>query len=196
MKKYLILMLLCTAVCSAKAQNIQLPAADLKQQSSSVVSALRWRKSRRAYADSTLTPQEISNLCWAAFGVSYAQDHRTAPSAMNRQEVRLFVFTANGAYEYLAESEELRLVAKGDYRKLIAGAQDFAATAPVSLLMVIDFEKFGKDDQKALMMGCVDAGCISENINLYCEATGLATAPRWMWTDCARCSISPPNNYP
>ncbi len=50
--------------------------------------------------------------------------------------------------------------------------------APVSLLMVIDFEKFGSQDERAVMMGCVDAGNVSENVNLYCQSVGLATVPR------------------
>ena len=56
--------------------------------------------------------------------------------------------------------------------------QDFVMDCPVSLLMVIDFEKFGSQDSHAQMMGCVDAGIVSENINLYCQSVGLATVPR------------------
>lgn len=44
--------------------------------------------------------------------------------------------------------------------------------------MVIDFELFGSQNDQALMMGCVDAGNVSENINLYCESVGLVTVPR------------------
>ena len=50
--------------------------------------------------------------------------------------------------------------------------------APVSLLMVMDFEKFGSDNDHAKLMACVDAGNVSENINLYCQAVGLVTVPR------------------
>lgn len=50
--------------------------------------------------------------------------------------------------------------------------------APVSLLMVIDFDKFGSDNLNAQYMGCVDAGIVCENINLYCQAVGMATVPR------------------
>ena len=81
-------------------------------------------------------------------------------------------------------------VDKGDNRELMAGGgnktpngkksfrQTFVLDAPVSLLMVIDFEKFGRYDEKAVQMGCVDAGNVSENINLYCQSAGLATVPR------------------
>lgn len=163
---------------NSMAQDIKLPAADMNQKSSSVVNSLATRHSVREYSSQALTHQQISNLCWAACGVARDKDHRTAPTAMNRKEIRLFVFTAQGAYEYLAEKNVLRSIAKGDHRKLVAGAQAFAATAPVSLVMVIDYERFGRQDEKALMMGCVDAGNVSQNINLYCQSVGLCTVPR------------------
>ena len=120
--------------------------------------------------------REQSQAC-----LSFAES-RQRKTIVNRQEVRLFVFTENGVYEYNAKANTLVEKAKGDKRGLIAGGngfkQDFAATAPVSLLMVIDFEKFGKSDTKAMQMGCVDAGNVSENINLYCQSVGLVTVPR------------------
>lgn len=160
------------------AQDIKLPVADMNQKSSSVVKALATRHSVREYSSRTLTDQQISDLCWAACGVARDKDHRTAPTAMNRKEIRLFVFTSQGAYEYMAEENVLKNIAKGDHRKLVAGSQGFAATAPVSLVMVIDYERFGSQNEKALMMGCVDAGNVSQNINLYCQSVGLCTVPR------------------
>jgi nitroreductase len=117
--------------------------------------------------------------------MSRDDNHRTAPTAMNRQEIRLFVFTKAGVYEYDAKANKLIKKADGDKRELMASnggnagfKQDFVLNAPVSLLMVIDYDKFGSSDEKATMMCCVDAGNISENINLYCQAVGLATVPR------------------
>ena len=87
--------------------------------------------------------------------------------------------------EYDAKANKLIKKADGDKRELMASnggnagfKQDFVLNAPVSLLMVIDYDKFGSSDEKATMMCCVDAGNVSENINLYCQAVGLATVPR------------------
>ena len=162
----------------ANAQDIKLPAPDMTQKSMSVVDALATRHSVREYSNQELTNQEISNLCWAACGVSRDDAHRTAPTAMNRKEIRLFVFTAANVYEYIATENLLKQVATGDQRKLIAAGQAFAQTAPVSLLMVIDLDLFGGNNERSVMMGCVDAGNVSENINLYCQAVGMATVPR------------------
>lgn len=178
MKKTFALLLMTLLVGCTYAQDIQLPAPNQKATGLTVTEALATRHSVRSYTDQDLTLQQLSDLCWAAFGQSRDAQHRTAPTAMNRQEIRLYVFTAEGAYEYLADQNVLKLAAKGDHRALIAGPQTFAAKAPVSLMMAIDFEKFGGNDQRAMQMGCVDAGNVSENINLYCQSVGLATVPR------------------
>lgn len=170
------------ASCTAVAQDVTLPAPNQQRATLSVMEALATRHSVREYADRDLSPQDLSDLCWAACGPSRDDKHITAPSAMNRQEVRLFVFTKDGAYEYKGRENTLVLCAEGDHRSLVAGGagfkQDFVTTAPVSLVMVIDFERFGSHDERALMMGCVDAGNVSENVNLYCQAAGLCTVPR------------------
>lgn len=177
MKKYIALTTLVISL-GAGAQNIQLPAPNPERASISVTEALATRHSVREYSDAELSEQELSDLCWAACGVTRDANHRTAPTAMNRKEIRLYAFTAQGAYEYLAAENILAQVATGDHRALIANGQDFVAKAPVSLVMVIDFERFGKMDERSKMMGCVDAGNVSENINLYCQSVGLCTVPR------------------
>lgn len=171
-----------SAVFCGTAQDIKLPAVDMNQKSANMVKTLAERHSVREYSSKELSAQDLSNLCWAACGVSRDNDHRTAPTARNMKEIRLFVFNADGAYEYDAVTNTLKLVKKGDHRKLVAGgkgfSQDFVLQAPVSLVMVIDYDLFGSSNEKALMMGCVDAGNVSENINLYCQAVGLCTVPR------------------
>ena len=182
MKRILFSSLFAALALGVSAQDINLPTPRTDRASMSVTAALATRHSVREYSPKALTEQELSDLCWAACGVTRDADHRTAPSAMNRKEIRLFAFTADGVYEYDVTSNVLAQKAAGDHRSLVAGtkafSQDFAATAPVSLVMVIDFDVFGSQDEKALLMGCVDAGNVSENINLYCQSVGLCTVPR------------------
>lgn len=175
----LFLALVCFGIAvTAKAQDIKLPAPDLNRNSSTVIEALNTRHSVRSFADTELTTQQISDICWAACGLSRDDKHITAPTAMNRQEIRLYVFTKEGVYEYSPKDNILLLRASGDKRSLVASRQEFVLQAPVSFVLVIDFEKFGKDDERAVKMCCVDAGNVSENINLYCQSVGLATVPR------------------
>ena len=174
---------------NAMAQEVKLPAPD-KKVSTTLFEALQNRKSVRDFTAKELTEAQLSNLLWATIGVNREDGRMVAPTAMNRQEIRLFAFTKDGVYEYNAKENTLVEKAKGDNRELMAGGgnkapngkksfrQTFVLDAPVSLLMVIDFEKFGRYDEKAVQMGCVDAGNVSENINLYCQSAGLATVPR------------------
>lgn len=182
MKKTLLISLMAAATSCVSAQDIVLPQPDMNEKTMTVTEALRTRHSVRSFASTPLTNQQLSNLCWAAFGMSRDDNHRTAPTAMNRQEIRLYAFTAEGVYEYDAKKNTLLKKADGDKRSLVAGtagrSQDFVLQAPVSLVMVIDLDIFGMNDERAMMMACVDAGNVSENINLYCQAAGLATVPR------------------
>lgn len=179
MKKTILSLLAIAFTMNLSAQDIKLPAPDMKEASAPVVTALAKRHSVRSFdPKKELTNQQLSNLCWAACGVARDDNHRTAPTAMNRQEIRLFAFTKTGVYEYDAKGNTLVQKAKGDHRSLMSAGQTFAQEAPVSLLMVIDFELFGGQNERSVMMGCVDAGNVSENINLYCQSVGLATVPR------------------
>lgn len=186
MKSTILTIALALSALSASAQDINLPKPNTKEKSASMVQTLSTRHSVRSYkTDKNLTNQQISNLCWAACGMTRDDNHRTAPTAMNKQEIRLFVFNKQGVYEYDAKANKLISKAKGDHRSLMesnggnAGfKQEFVKDAPVTLLMVIDFNIFGGQDEKSIQMGCVDAGIVSQNINLYCQSVGLATVPR------------------
>lgn len=186
MKKNILTIAFALFAFTSFAQDIKLPKPDMKQQSKSMVETLNTRHSVREFnSTKMLTNQELSNLCWAACGVSRDANHRTAPTARNLQEIRLFVFTQKAVYEYDAKANTLKKKADGDHRSLMVSnggkggfRQDFVMDAPVSLLMVIDYELFGSQNEQAMQMGCVDAGNVSENINLYCQAVGLATVPR------------------
>lgn len=163
------------------AQELKLPDHQKNSAKMSVSQALATRHSVREYSTKELSIQELSNLCWAAVGMSRDDNHRTSPTAMNRQEIRLFVFDKTAVYEYMAKENSLKTAVKGDHRDLLAGGnfpQRFVMDAPVTLLLVIDFDIFKSQDAHARKMTCVDAGIVSENINLYCQAAGLVTVPR------------------
>lgn len=168
--------LLCSTLCMAQVQKLPAPAKSLGK---NVMEALWSRSSGTEFSDKMLSDQELSNLLFAAIGVNRpAEDKITSPTARNFQEIRVFVFTAKGAFEYLNKENALKQVAKGDHRGLIADRQDWAKTAPVSLLIVADEKKFGSSDAKSKVIMGVDAGIVSENVNLFCAGTGLVTRPR------------------
>lgn len=140
-----------------------------------VMAALEERHSTREYAEKKLKLQDLSDLLWAAVGINRPESgKRTAPSAMNRQEIEVFVCLPEGVYCYDAKKHVLQPVAKGDYRPAVAGGQDFVKRAPVCLVIVADVSLFKGE----ILMPAVDAGIVSQNISLFCAATGLVTVPR------------------
>jgi len=163
---------------SCFAQTTKLPTPDMKRQTISVMDTYKQRKSVREYSAKALSEQDLSDLLWAAQGQNREDGHLTSPTAMNRQEIRLYVFTEKSVSLYDPQANTLTQVASGDHRGIMASGQDFVKNAPVVLLMVADMDKFRSNNQHAQWMVAVDTGIVCENINLFCSAAGLCTVPR------------------
>lgn len=145
-----------------------------------LMEALKDRKTSRAFSPKKLPLQILSNLLWVAWGVNREDGKRTAPSAMNNQEIDVYVTTAEGLYRYDAAEHTLVAVLQADIREA-TGRQRFVKDAPVNLVFVADYEKMGSipDEQKAFY-SAADTGYISQNVYLYCASEGLATVVRGM----------------
>lgn len=93
MKKALVLTALTAALAAGAARasdTISLPAAQTKG-GMPLMEALASRHSSRSFAPGDLSAQELSNLLWAAWGVNRSDSRRTIPTAMNRQELEVYV---------------------------------------------------------------------------------------------------------
>ena len=165
---------------SAEAKTIKLPAANLNRDTKSLMETFQVRKSIRAYSDRMLSDQDLSDLLWAAQGLTHEGGRMTSPTAKNSQEIILYVFMEDGIYIYDHYKHILTQVKEGDHRDVLCAGQAFAKTAPVALLMVADLDKYGNDTEHARTMVFADAGICNENINLFCAAAGLCTVPRGM----------------
>jgi SagB-type dehydrogenase family enzyme len=139
-----------------------------------LMQVLKERKSGRDFSPEKLPPQMLSNLLWAAWGVNRPDGRRTAPSASNRQEIDIYVATAEGLYLYNAKDHQLEPVMKEDIRTA-AGRQPYVGQAPVNLIYVADQARMGRADDA---MAYADTGFISQNVYLYCASEGLATVVR------------------
>lgn len=180
MRKLSLLFPLIVFSCSAAAQDLP-PIVLLKPQTDGgkpLMQALRERSSQREFAPDPLPPQVLSNLLWAAWGISRPESgKRTAPSAMNRQETDVYVAMADGLYRYEAKGHRLLPVVKEDLRAL-TGGQPFVATAPLNLVYVSHVSGGSTEDRS--IWGGAHAGFISENVYLFCASEGLATVVRGM----------------
>jgi nitroreductase len=141
-----------------------------------LVEVLKNRRSEREYSKEALSDQVLSNVLWAACGINRPAEKKiTAPSAINAQDVIVFVCRSDGAFRYDALNNTLIKVSSKDLRKDVAANQAFSAVAPVSLVLVSDLNKFRSPRAE---LGAMDAGYVSENICLICTAMGLKTVPR------------------
>lgn len=118
-----------------------------------LMKALKNRKTSREFAGKDLSSQQLSNLLWAACGINRADEKkRTAPSAMNYQEVDVYIATAKGLFLYDYQKNSLTGILKDDIRDK-AGKQDFVKTAPLTLIYVADYDKMAKsDDRRKIIM--------------------------------------------
>ena len=156
-------------------ETIKLPPV-VKGVPATLMQALEKRQSVREFDKGNIPLRELSNLLWAANGVNREDGKRTAPSALNKQDVDVYVCMENGAYKYDAKGHALVQVTDKDVRPAVAAQQTWVADAPVVIVLVSDLRKLG--GEKAREMGAIDAGHVSQNVCLYCAATGLATVPR------------------
>jgi SagB-type dehydrogenase family enzyme len=146
-----------------------------------LMQVLKERATSREFRADQLPPQVLSNLLWAAWGISRTDSgKRTAPSASNRQEIDIYVAMAEGLYLYDAKAHALQGVVGADLRAL-TGAQDFVGQAPVNLVYVADLARIGGGDpQRHVMTIGADTGFIAQNVYLFCASERLATVVRGM----------------
>lgn len=138
-----------------------------------LMKAMSLRCSQRDISpSSSVTKQELSDMLWTAWGVTH-DGKRTIATAMNRQELEIYVVTATEISRYNAEENTLTTIAEGDFRSQVA-LQDFAVKAPVNIVFVAD-----KTKQTDIEHQCYAAGAASQNVYLYCAQAGLKTVLRY-----------------
>jgi SagB-type dehydrogenase family enzyme len=153
------------------------------------------RRSVRSYADGPLELSEVSQLLWAAYGITYSRDSmpdflrgglKTAPSAGARYPLEIYLVAGEveglepGIYWYLPDGHILRRISDGDERTALAAAcwgQEFVGVAPSSIVYSAVYErctsKYGDRGRDRYV--CMDLGHSAQNVYLQCTALGLGT---------------------
>lgn len=144
-----------------------------------LMQVLKDRKTSREFKGDKLPLHTLSNMLWAGFGINRPESgRRTAPSAVNWQEIDIYVAGEDGLFLYDEEKHTLEPVVAQDLRA-DTGTQSFVKDAPINLVYVADLSKMGSgtDTQKE-RTAWADTGFISQNVYLYCASEGLATVVR------------------
>lgn len=146
--------------------------------------ALKLRRSIRSYAEESLTLQQVSQLLWAAQGITDPKTgHRTAPSAVAVYPLHVYLFAGNvkdlpqGVYKYIPQGHKLEVVLTGDRRTDI-GSQPQMQKAPAVLVFTEDLAAFApRFGERAQRWADIEVGHSAQNVLLEEVALGLIGVP-------------------
>jgi len=151
----------------------------------SVEEAIARRRSRRSYSDKPISLSDISQLCWAAQGITDPiRKFRAAPSAGALYPIELFLVVGNaeieaGVYQYIPFDHSLMLIKRGDYREDLYKAalrQEAVRRGAIDIVITAIYERTTrKYGERGIRYVHMEAGHVAQNIYLQAEALGLGT---------------------
>lgn len=175
-----------------------LPAPTVKGRIS-VEDAIARRRSVREFRAEALSLEEISQLLWAAQGITVAaarlrrprevrapkahveQFMRAAPSAGACYPLETYLACAEGLFHYQVQGHELLKVNGSDLRAALCQAchgQEFVAEAPVSIIFAAVYQRTaGRYRERGIRYVHIDVGHAAENVHLQAVALGLDSVP-------------------
>jgi len=163
--------------------------------------SLYHRRSEYSFATAYLSSEQISQLLWAAQGITDPNwGFRTAPSAGSAYPLELYLVKPEGVYHYTPNSHTLELHIKGDKRPSLVRAslgQGFIGDASVCIIITAVYdrtrEKYGLRTDRYVQM---EAGHAAQNILLQATAMGLGATPVGsFWDDVIMSTLELPYGY-
>ena len=143
--------------------------------------ALAARRSHREFTPQQLTELEISQLLWAAQGITASRGGRTAPSAGGLYPLELYLLTADGYLHYVPAGHRIEVLADEDVRAQAAAAalhQTAVGAAAVTIVITAVYarsvKKYGARGRRYVEL---EAGHVAQNVLLQAVALGLVAVP-------------------
>lgn len=162
-------------------ESIILPAPGLKS-NISIEEAILHRRSHRLYKEEPITLKELSQILWAAQGITGQEGNyklRASPSAGALYPIELYVVLPNGVYHYLPQKHKLEKIKDGDLRPDLAKAaldQWWIEETSCDIVITAVYERtMAKYGQRGRRYAILEAGSVAENIYLQAESLGLGT---------------------
>ncbi|OGO30994.1 MAG: nitroreductase [Chloroflexi bacterium RBG_16_56_11] len=151
------------------------------------------RRSVRSYSGKPLTLLEVSQLLWAAQGITSPEGLRTAPSAGALYPLELYAVVGNieglpaGVYRYIPDSHQLVRKMDGDRRKALAGAalgQTSVLDGALSFVFTAVYERTtGKYGERGTRYVHMEVGHAAQNLCLQAVALGLGAVTVGAFSD-------------
>jgi SagB-type dehydrogenase family enzyme len=161
--------------------------------------ALRERRSVRGFQSAPLTLDEISQLLWAAQGITDGDGGRTAPSAGALYPLEIYVIVGNvtslnpGVYKYRPRAHELVKRREEDWRSALADAalnQSCVGSGAAVLVFTAVYERVtGTYGRRGVRYTDMEAGHAAQNVHLQAVALGLGAVAVGAFEDNAVRSI-------
>lgn len=153
----------------------------------SVEHALMVRRSVREYEDKPLTLDQVSQLAWAAQGITNKRyGFRTAPSAGATYPLEVYIIVkkdgviglSEGIYHYLPREHILELIKSGDYSRELMRAcldQEWVASAAINIVITAIYERttWRYGERGKVRYVHMEAGHVGQNIYLQCVSLQL-----------------------
>jgi SagB-type dehydrogenase family enzyme len=152
----------------------------------SLEQAIMNRRTVRAFRSTALAPGQVSQLLWAAQGITADRGAlRAAPSAGALYPMDVYVVVGKkgvdgieaGVYHYGSRKHRLSAVSGGDVRERVARAalsQKWMARAPINLVITAEYRRItAKYGKRGVRYAMIEAGHIGQNVFLQAEALGL-----------------------
>ena len=168
----------------------------------SVEQALVNRRSQRNFVDRAISAEQLSQILWAAYGITDPKPDRpalrgglrAAPSAGALYPFEIYVIVGKvngieaGVYRYVSEEHKIvRTIAKDLREELSAAAsgQKMIKEAPATIAYSAIFSrmttKYGDRGRERYV--CMDLGHSSQNVYLQAEALNLGTCAMGAFID-------------
>ena len=161
-----------------KAETVALPAP-AKTGGMPLMQALAERKTVREYKPGELDAATLSEILYAANGVNRPDGKRTIPTAMNKQDLEVYVALPGAVYHYDAKGNKLVRIDAGDFRSELIMNKSMAQNAACILVYASDSTKFPND----IKYPAIHVGEASQDVYLYAASKGLGTVSLGMYDE-------------
>ncbi len=151
----------------------------------SVEKTLLERRSVRSYKNEPLTVELVSQLLWAAQGITDDRGFRTAPSGGALYPLELYIVVGNvnglseGIYKYKPHGHKLMKVHNGDKRAELCSAvleQPCVRNGAIIIVFSAIYERItGKYGDRGIRYTHMEAGHAAQNVCLQAETLNLGT---------------------
>ncbi len=162
----------------------------------SLEETIKRRRSRRSFLAKPLTLVQVSQLLWAAQGITDERTgFRASPSGGACYPLDLYLVVGKngvegleaGVYHYIVSNHSLEMHLSGDKRRVLALAslgQMFIARAPISIVTTAEYSRITRVyGQRGVKYAHIEVGHVGENIYLQAETLGLGTVAIGAFSD-------------